>query len=212
MNYVTIYSLSNPADGIVRYVGRTKGELSTRLTQHCSEARTLRRKNKRTCWIKSILKTGKRPEIKEVDTVHENEASFFEKHFIKLFKSFGAILVNDTEGGEGVKGRKMTAENRENISKALMCRVFSAEHRKRLGESNSRRCKNGYRHSERAKENIRNSAKKKPILMYDLQMNFIKEFNGIRVAEREMGIPSTNIVAGLKGKTKRVRRFIFKYK
>ena len=211
MNYISIYSLSNPADGIVRYIGRTKAKLGTRLVQHCSEARVLRHKNKRTCWIKSVMETGVRPEIQEIDLVPENQVSFFERHYIKLFKSFGANLVNDTEGGEGVKGRKMTEENKKQISRSLKGRVFSEEHRKRLGESNTRRCLNGYKHSEKAKENIKKGAHKKPILMFDLDWNFIKKFEGIRIASRELNIYSSEIMQCLKGKSSRAKQFKFKY-
>lgn len=211
MNTVSIYTLSNPTDGLVRYIGRTKGSLHTRLIQHLSDARTGKRNNKRICWIKSLMNKNIHPVIEEIDSVPENQVSFFEKHYIKLYKSIGAVLVNDTEGGEGVKGRKMTEENKRNLSNSLKGRVFSDEHKRKLSLSNSRRWKNGYRHSPELIEKIRAGHKKKPILMFDNNGVFVNRFESIRGCEREAGLDSAMIVHCLKGKVRHVNGFKFKY-
>jgi len=52
----------------------------------------------------------------------------------------------------------------------------------------------------------------KPILQYDLQGNFIKEYPMITAASKETGIPKINIDRFLAGKTKHSRGFIFKRK
>lgn len=52
----------------------------------------------------------------------------------------------------------------------------------------------------------------KPIIQYDLQGNFIKEWNCIIDVEREINISHKQICSNLKNKQKTVHGFIFKYK
>jgi hypothetical protein len=177
--------------------------------QHCSDVK--RHKNKRTCWIKSLLTTGIKPKIELIDEVNEENASLKEIHYIKLFKSFGANLVNDTIGGEGVKGYIATNECKRKISEAMKNRCFSEEHRKNLSLSNSRRWKNGFKISDKVREKMYKSCRRKPVLMYDMNMNFIKRFDGIRICERETGLKSCLISRVCLGKAKHTSGYILKF-
>lgn len=53
---------------------------------------------------------------------------------------------------------------------------------------------------------------KKPILQYDLENNFLKEWPGIIDIQNTTGIHRNNIWMCLKGKTKTCKGFIWKYK
>ena len=59
-------------------------------------------------------------------------------------------------------------------------------------------------------ENKRNNKASKPIIQYDLEMNFIAEYPSVREAERQLGYKG--ICACLVGKQKTVHGHIFKYK
>lgn len=65
-----------------------------------------------------------------------------------------------------------------------------------------------------AKAKIGKQVKKlwKPIRQYDLNNAFIKEFDSVKHASAELNIDSSLIVINAKGRTKRCRDFIFKYK
>lgn len=52
----------------------------------------------------------------------------------------------------------------------------------------------------------------KPILQYDLQNNFIKEYKSIIEASKEIGVHSSSIIDNLKGRTRNCKNFIWKYK
>lgn len=65
------------------------------------------------------------------------------------------------------------------------------------------------------KDRIKRSAGQyhtKSILQYDKQHNLIKEFPTIMVAEKELNISHSNIVAALKGRRKSAGGFIWEYK
>ena len=53
--------------------------------------------------------------------------------------------------------------------------------------------------------------KRKPILQFDLNGNFIKEWNSIREASRVLKIANSNISYCINGKYKQARGFIWKY-
>lgn len=52
----------------------------------------------------------------------------------------------------------------------------------------------------------------KPVLCFDLDMNFIKEYPSITSACEDLGLLSSAIVTCCKGRQKRVKNYIFKYK
>lgn len=55
-------------------------------------------------------------------------------------------------------------------------------------------------------------SKKKSIMQYDLNDNFIKEWDSATDASKELNLHSSNITACCKNKIKRVKIFKFKYK
>ena len=52
---------------------------------------------------------------------------------------------------------------------------------------------------------------RREILQYDLDGNFIKQYNSIKEAETELHIPNQNIVKVCQGKRKMAHNFVFKY-
>lgn len=85
-----IYTLDDPRDGRVRYVGRTK-DLKKRLKGHCNPARY--RDTPVFNWIKDLRELGLKPVMTEIDLENENDY-FLEKYWAHQFKAWGFDLLN----------------------------------------------------------------------------------------------------------------------
>lgn len=93
-----IYTLSNPLNGQIKYVGKTDN-IEKRYLSHLSKS-----KNKKTykdCWIYSLLSENVNPLIEIIDAVPKSEWQFWEKYWISQLRSWGVNLTNSTEGGDG---------------------------------------------------------------------------------------------------------------
>jgi len=135
---VFIYALKDPDTEEVRYVGKTKHP-KIRLQQHVWEAN--RKQNRRACWVRSLLKNGKRPILEIVDEVPVAMWSPVEAAYVQFFSEAGAKLVNGTPGGDAGPdgtGTKRSSETRAKMSARLMGNsrgrghVVSAEHRESI--------------------------------------------------------------------------------
>lgn len=108
----TIYTLSDPNTGEIRYIGQTTSVLSKRLTDHIASAR--KGKNYLHNWIKSVNYS---PIIELLeDNAVWNESEIY---WIEQFRQWGFRLVNSTKGGDGILGHKFTTESRLKMSKSL---------------------------------------------------------------------------------------------
>ena len=108
------------------------------------------------------------------------------------------------------KSEKHKASCIENLKKA-----YTPEAKSKFKETikTSEAWKEAKRKSQLPEIRARRIAKiKKPILQYDLEGNFIKEWPGVIDAERELGIFSGSISTVCKGKQKTAGKFIWKYK
>lgn len=101
MNTTFIYSLEDPITGQIRYVGKSNN-IKKRLVQH----RFDNHKSYKTNWIKSLKDNNLEPILNIIDEVPKEEWSFWEKHYISLYKSWGFKLTNGTDGGDGCHGGK----------------------------------------------------------------------------------------------------------
>lgn len=150
-------------------------------------------------------------------------------------------LVNWTNGGEGTvnlnieirkimsekaTGRKQSEEAKKKIS------IANKGKQSRLGSINSIECreklsktmKEDYKSGKRVNPNKKgekrdkilmdkiNSQKRKKIIQYDLNMNFIKEWESIKSAIKELNYSSGSIGNCLKNRCKSSGGFIWKYK
>jgi hypothetical protein len=118
------------------------------------------------------------PLVDVIDEVPSLEWEFWEIFYIGLFKSWGFNLTNNTIGGNGTGsgecnpnyGKKLTKDHKMKCSLKLR------------GDKNPFY---GKKHSEDAIKKF-----SKPILQYSIDGKFIKEWNSIRSAERELKISS----------------------
>ena len=124
-----------------------------------------------------------------------------EKHFIQMFDSFNSGY-NMTLGGDGQIGFKhsektkalfrkqrqnYSQETLDKMSKASKNRVVSLETRKKISLSNK-----GKGMSE-ANRQLVSEQKSKPIIQYDLEGNFIKEWKSATQVQKELKYNKSNI-------------------
>lgn len=97
-----VYTLSDPRDNTIKYIGITSQKLTKRLATHCAEIKS---NTKKVNWIKSLKNIKLKPIITEIDCFNTyKEVLFFEQYWISQFRSWGFALLNLTDGGEGTKG------------------------------------------------------------------------------------------------------------
>jgi group I intron endonuclease len=102
----------------VRYIGQTKFSLDKRYKEHLKENKPCYKNS----WIKSLLINGSIPEIELIDECEtREEANEKEIHYIKLFKSLGARLVNMTIGGVApMKDKRHSDEHKNRLRESMI--------------------------------------------------------------------------------------------
>lgn len=120
LNNYTVYGLASSENGeLIRYVGITTKKLNVRLNEHRNYCK--KNFNKRGNWIGKVIRGGNKLVLVILESeLTREEAIVKERHYIKLFKSFGADLVNGTSGGDGVRDYTPTAEARERMRQAKL--------------------------------------------------------------------------------------------
>ena len=191
---ITIYTLKDPITNEVRYIGKTKRKLVDRMYSHTSNYKLEKEKSNKNSWIKSLKNKNLKPIIEELDLVEDNNWEFWEQFYINLFKSWGFKLTNMTTGGEGSSG-----------GKGCLGYKHTEEAKKRISIANSK---------PKSKEWIQNAAKGKykPISQYDLQNNYIRDWESTTTAAIALGNinKKKNISNCLKGKKKSAYGYIWK--
>lgn len=128
MNRSTIiYGLIDPRNAELRYIGKTKCGVSSRMSGHKSNA--YRRPGRRNNWLLSIYKEGLEPIVIEIEEISpDDDWEEAEIHYIAYFRWLGARLLNVSPGGIDIV---FTLAARLNMSVAQ--RKF---HKARLGIQN----------------------------------------------------------------------------
>ena len=127
-----IYTLSDPRNGIVRYVGKANNP-KRRLAMHLRKAVKGNEHNHRVCWLLSLIRAGVQPTLAPIEEGIGPGWQESEKKWIRAFRELGNDLVNATDGGEGTTGYVETAETRAKISAAIK-RTMTPERHARLAE------------------------------------------------------------------------------
>lgn len=204
--------LSCPMNNIPKYIGKTNN-LSKRIAYHLLYDK---KKSKKFDWIKSLRSRGLKPILEVIEITNENNWEFWEQHYISLYKSWGFELKNMTFGGDGNKLKRLP-ENwkrkiRESCKELGKGRKFSEEHRKNMSLSKTgKKTKKIYSEEERLKRVEWNKIhKSKPVLQYDLEGNFIREYTSIKEAEES--INKTGLTHYFKGNFKHCGGYKWKYK
>jgi hypothetical protein len=114
----------------------------------------------------------------------------------------------------GVNPEIIADEIDYDTAKELEILLISEYGRKDLGQGMLVNMTNGGDGSEEAAERFRLESykKRKAIIQLDLNGIFLNEFDGIRLASRELGICYRQIHRVLTGERKKTRNFVFNYK
>jgi group I intron endonuclease len=221
---IGIYKIINPENKI--YIGQ-----SINIERRFNEYKRIQKRSAGRKIISSLKQYSPDRHIFEiieeclVEQLHERE--YYWKKFYKSVENGLNCDYFDNSGGprseetkrrisEGTKGKKRsettkqklrkpkTEQHKQNISKAKQ--NISEETKRKISES-----KLGKKWSE---EHIKNIIKGKqiPVLQYDLAGNFIKEWEGVKIAALHLGCDPTTITANLRKITKKGYGYIWKRK
>lgn len=151
-----IYSLINPKDGAVRYIGFTSRTLERRLSGHINDA--INGKERYVCnWIRSLLRLNLRPVIQAIEVINgQDKWQDREKYWIAFYREKGCSLTNLTDGGDGCHGysppesvrEKLRIANKGQKRPEAFCKLSSLL---KLGN----KIWQGKKHSEATKEKMR---------------------------------------------------------
>lgn len=192
---VKIYKLIDPETLEVRYVGKTVQPLKKRLSGHITKS-----KNSRTahvnCWIYSLLLKGKKPIIELIEEVENWKER--EQYWIAYFPN----LCNHSIGGEsGTLGYKMTDVHKRKISRRLLGRKrpqhvkdkISRGHRGKIVSEETKEKLRVFNTGRVQSIEVRKRKAKSPILQFDLDGNYIKEWYSLGQIQEETGFLKGNL-------------------
>lgn len=178
---ILIYTLSCPITKEVRYVGKTNTDLNLRYNNHINKSKN--KKTHKDCWIQSLLEKRLKPVVEILEKCDKENWINREQYWIEQMKAWGLDLVNHTIGGEGHSG----------IKKGSM----SKEQKKKISQSKKGIRTNIIIFTPEVKEKISQSKRKK-VLQYDLEKNYIQEFDSISEAANSIGLSISAISKTLK--------------
>lgn len=127
----TIYTLSDPRTGQVRYVGKTGQELQRRLRGHIEKSRNLKNKWHVACWIRNLTSEGLSPIIETIRVVEDQYIDETEVFCIAEYLRLGCDLTNGTKGGDG----GVTSMGRPHTAEAIRKREITRRARKSAGSA-----------------------------------------------------------------------------
>lgn len=189
------------------YIGKTQNPIKIRLSNH------IYNKN-----LKDL-------KINIIDEIPTNEWKFWEKYYISLFKSWGFVLENKNNGGNGPTGGyslSQITKNKIGISNSKpKPKGFGDKLSKiRIGIplplgtgvkiSKNKIGHSCYNDSQRG-EKISKS-KNKPVIQYSIDGKYIKEWESGKQASKYIQIDSRGISLCCRGKGKTAGGFVWKFK
>lgn len=217
---IYIYTLSHPETGEVRYVGKTNGG-QCRVKTHVAEANRGVRTHKAN-WIRQLLREDLRPTLDIIDEYDGNDWAWLEKYWIEQFKAWDFRLTNTSVGGENPP--VLTGHTEETKSKMSKIKIeyFKNNEHHRVGSKLTkehvellRKQATGKSHSAETRAKISEGKKghtdtpTKRIANIDDNGNIIKEYSGIREAERSLGLYYGAIWQRLQPKKRKKNSWIY---
>lgn len=194
-----LYTLGDPETGDIRYVGVSIHPF-TRLSQH---KRDYRRNQHKFNWLKSI---NFNPVFNIVGMECSREEVLEKEKF--LIQEYGKIykLTNKSNGGELSDGYLLSKETREKLSKSKLGnknpnygKHLSEETKRKLSEKNK-----GKKFSDKHLANLKiaNQIWCKKVYQYNMEGDFIREFNSMTEAINIYGKRAIKISECVRNKRK----------
>lgn len=109
-----IYTLSDPSDNEVKYVGKTK-DLKDRLRRHMGPSSLKESWTKKNKWLKYLKNNNLIPIMEILDEGNSDNIDALEIYWIEQLKTWGYKLKNDTKGGKGCEywtGKKLSDKHK----------------------------------------------------------------------------------------------------
>lgn len=126
-NIYYIYTLIDPIDKKIKYVGKTK-DLKDRLQRHMSPVNLKELWTSKNKWLLYLKNQKLKPIMEVIDEGDSENIDDLEKYWISQFKQWGFKLKNETEGGDGYNwtGRKHKEESKlklkmNNPNRKIIC-------------------------------------------------------------------------------------------
>lgn len=141
----------------------------------------------------------------------EEELDKLEVYYIKKFNTREIQNgYNMTDGGIGTKGHHTSEEQKKILSKLYKGKKRSLEIKEKARQGLLNKIANGYMPKTDHLQ-LYNDQKKVSINCYDTFGNFIKQYNSVHDAARDLNIEATNISKVLKNKYKQSNGYVFYY-
>lgn len=121
-----VYSLLDPRDGTVRYIGQSATGLS-RIKEHWAPSRLAKERTRCRNWIMQLLSLGLKPEYRIVEVCAVDALDETEMRWIAHCRAVGYDLLNHTDGGKGRRGYAHTEATKALIAARAKGRRPSAE-------------------------------------------------------------------------------------
>lgn len=140
-----IYGLWDPRTGDLRYIGKSI-DPNRRSVHRISRAKHGTGINPVHDWIRELLGENLRPILEVLEEATKETWQESEKEWIRQCRELGIDLLNVHDGGGGLpsstntarKGKKLSKEHREAISKGVRGTKRSEETRRRMSEAKKR--------------------------------------------------------------------------
>lgn len=224
MKIVTgIYKITNPRGQV--YVGQ-----SINIERRFKEYKRLAKRSAGRKLLNSLKVFGVENHTFEIIEECTNELLHNREHYWKVFFNTVEKGLNCDYFDQG--GGPRCQEIRDKISKATLGKPKSEAHKANMRKPKSEEHK---KNISLAKQQITDETKRKiseakkgktpnrdykewaktitkPVLQYDLEGNFIKEWEGVKIAALHLGCDPTTITANLRGITKKGFGYIWKRK
>lgn len=194
-----VYTLTDPRTNIVKYVGKTQESLAKRLSKHIYDSK--KHKNRRTNWLKNLLKNGFKPKIELLESFDNSQDCYFaEIYWISQFRTWGFNLVNATDGGEGSTNYKPSKETLQKMS-CIMTKYWST--RKKPKEKKL---------SKKEQYSLLSKKLSTPINQYDLKGFKIKEWKSFNEIINTLNTGVGSITNALKNPERVAINSFWRYK
>jgi group I intron endonuclease len=220
-----IYKITNKINGKF-YIGKTIKSLSKRFYNHCYDAN---KRNSNSYFHRAIRKYGKENFIIEEIEVCKNNLSNREMFWISHLNPH----YNQTLGGDGgILGFKHTEETKNLLSEKRKGK-YTGEQNPFYGQHHTQETKQklskmrkgqpspcgfaGKSHKEESKSKTSQTLKNNPnvkrvkVFQYDIEGNFLREFQSISDAAQFVGTNPSNIKYTCEGKFKHCKGYKWSY-